>query len=186
MRNIDVLTDEEMRDAEINHDLVESYLYNSTYSRSEYYDIAVMGYLKGIQDYHRKPGVKDKYALSTICIRNIRNAILTYERDENRQKRKPVGGIVSLDVCIGDSDTSLENYIASSSLEDDYLNKYDIQEKIKKLKSMLPQLTAQQRSIIEFKVMGESLDFISKKLGISIIRINRELNKIYVQITESR
>ena len=65
------LTEEERRSAEIHHDWVYSFLHRHNYNIEEFYAIAVEGFLKGVQDWHRKPGTKEKWGMSIICERAI-------------------------------------------------------------------------------------------------------------------
>lgn len=105
--------------------MVYVFLGSRHYPIEEYYDIAIIGFLSGVQDWCRTEGLKEKYAISTICVRNMHNAIATNFRDENRQKRKPKGGFVSLDMKSDEGNETFINSIITPMLEDEFFERYD-------------------------------------------------------------
>ena len=91
------LNDVEKRMSEEHHGLVYSFLHRHGYSIEEFYNIAIFGYLKGIQTYNRREDLKEKYQLAFICEQYMRAEIKDRFRVQNAQKRKPTGTIISLD-----------------------------------------------------------------------------------------
>lgn len=177
MRAILPLTEYEKKLAEQCHDMVYIYLKKHYYDIEEYYDIAIMGLLAGVQQWNRSKEVKEKYSISTICSRNIHGAIATHLRDENRQKRKPSGGFISLDLQLEDNTESFINSIITPTLEDEFFEEYDRQEEADRIKDILSTLTPLQREIAILKAGGKPMHYISKKLHISLKSINEEMKK---------
>lgn len=178
MRTILPLTEYEKQLAEQCHDMVYIYLKKHYYDIEEYYDIAIMGLLAGVQQWNRSKEVKEKYSISTICTRNIHGAIVTHLRDENRQKRKPSGGFTSLDLQLEDSNESFINSIITPTLEDEFFAEHDRLEEIDRIKSVLAQLTDTQKRIVLLKAGDRTNREIAKKMQIPYQKINWELNRI--------
>lgn len=80
------LTPEQVCFAAKNHRLIYKYLKKKHLSKEEYYDVAVFGYLKAVQDYFSKEELK-QYAFSTICWRYMSREISNYHKSLMRQKR---------------------------------------------------------------------------------------------------
>ena len=171
------MTEEEKRDAELHHSWVYSFLHRHNYSIEEFYDVAIMGYLRGVQDYHRKPNAQ-KHGMSVICERAMLNEMATYFRDQNRLKRKPQGGFVSIDAHFDDSNETFVNSIITTTLEEDFFEEYDREHESERIKKILSQLTDTQRKIVILKANGKKHQYIAKKLGITESTISRELKKI--------
>lgn len=178
MRTILPLTEYEKQLAEQCHDMVYIYLKKHYYDIEEYYDIAIMGLLAGVQQWNRSKEVKEKYSISTICSRNIHGAIATHLRDENRQKRKPSGGFISLDLQLEDSTESFINSIITPTLEDEFFEEYDRQEEADRIKDILSTLTPLQREIAILRASGKPNGYILKKLHITLKQLSVELKKM--------
>ena len=80
------LTPEQVCFAAKNHRLIYRYLKKKHLSKEEYYDVAVFGYLKAVQDYFSKEDLK-QYAFSTLCFRYMSREISNYHKSLMRQKR---------------------------------------------------------------------------------------------------
>ena len=182
--NIQPLSEIEKRDAEQHHNWVYSFLHRHNYSIELYYDVVVMGYLKGIQDYHRKPGVKEIWGMSTICERAMLDTIYKHFRHENAQKRKPSGGFVSIDSTVDDYKETYINSIITPTLEDEFFEEWDRQHESGRIKELLSTLTDRQREIVILKASGKQHSYIAKKLRISEGAVNRELKKLRDNLKE--
>ena len=144
------LTEDERRMAEKNHNLLYSFLHRHGYDLENFYDVAVMGFLKGIQIYNRKEDLRKKYLLAFICERYMSAEIGNYFRTQNAKKRKPVETVISLDAdytelgdlydCIGGKSANPESEIIEAEL----------------LSELLENLTESQREIVEMKLNGYS------------------------------
>lgn len=142
------LTEAEKQLAENNHNLVYSFLHRYGYSIEEYYNIAIFGYLKGIQIYNRRKDLQEKYQLAFICSQYMRSECGNYRRMENSQKRKPAETIISLDAEYSEHDT-LYNCIGGKSLETEIME-------TELLTELLENLSEKQRKITEMKIKGYS------------------------------
>lgn len=176
------LTEEEIAFAEKYHDCIYYFLRKRGYDIEEYYDIAVMGYLKAVQKYCRDDELKSKWAFPTICNHDMWREIGHEAKKSCTQKRMPEGGFVSLDYQDENSSETLINSILTPTLEDDFFAEYDRLEeadRIKKLiKNLFPQLTDIQKRIILLKANGMTNKSIAEKMQIPFQKINWELKRI--------
>lgn len=171
------LSEEERVMAEKYHNLVYAFLHSKGYDIEEYYDIAVMGYLKSVQKYCRDDNLKLKWSFKAICFNDMYREIGNETKKENAKKRMPEGGFTSLDLQLEDSNESFINSIVTSTLEDDFFAEYDRQEEANRIKDVLSQLTDIQRKIAILKASGKPMQYISKKLHISLKAIREEIKK---------
>ena len=171
------LTEEEKIFAENNHDNIYYFLRKKGYDIEEYYDIAVMGYLKAVQKYCRDDELKSKWAFSTICNNVMWREIGNERKKQYTQKRMPEGGFTSLDLLPDESNESFVNCIITSTLEDDFFEEYDRLEEANRAKEIFSQLTDIQRKIAILKASGKTMHYISKKLHISLKAISEEIKK---------
>ena len=80
------LTPEQVCFAAKNHRLIYKYLKKHHYSKEDYYDVAVFGYLKAVQDYFSKEDLQ-RFSFSTICYRYMSREIFNYHKSLLRQNR---------------------------------------------------------------------------------------------------
>lgn len=83
------LTMSEQKFAEQNHNIIYDYLHKKKMDIEEYYDIAAIGYVTAVMNYHRKRKLQ-KYAFTTIAWRTMGREILNYNRSLNQQKHPPL------------------------------------------------------------------------------------------------
>ena len=171
------LTEEEKEMAEKYHNMVYAFLHQKGYNIEEYYDIAVMGYLKAVQKYSRDDNLKLKWSFKAICYNDMHREIGNQTKKENTKKRMPEGGFTSLDLQMEDSNESFINSIVTQTLEDEFFAEYDRLEEADRIKNILSQLTDIQRKIAILKASGKPMHYISKKLHISLKSINEEMKK---------
>ncbi len=165
--NLQPLTEAERRTAEENHDkIVYGFLKRHKFHIDDYYSIAVVGYLKGVQTHHRNPDCQ-KWALSTICEKDMMREILNENRNNSRQKRMPTGGFVSLDEAFADYGESYINTIPSPTLEDEYFLKYENDISPERLKEIMTPLSDLQREIVILLASDFDKDYIMKKLKLT-------------------
>lgn len=106
--------------------------------------IAIFGYLKGIQAYHRQ---KDKkYDLFFMCWQYLRAEMGNHFRMENTMKRKPLETVLSLDVEYSEME-NLYSRVGGKSLEDEILE-------LEELEELLENFSEVQRKIAEMKMDG--------------------------------
>lgn len=72
---LQLLTEEEKEMAEKYHNMVYAFLHQKGYDIEEYYDIAVMGYLKAVQKYSRDDNLKLKWSFKAICYNDMHREI---------------------------------------------------------------------------------------------------------------
>lgn len=94
---MDKLTDTEKDFAEANHNLVYKFLRSHGYGIEEQYSVAVLGYLKSVQAYHRKEKLKGNYNFSSIAYKYMRAELSNDRKRDNAKKRIPKENIQSMD-----------------------------------------------------------------------------------------
>ena len=164
-------TDQERRFAEENHDLIYGFLRKHGYAIDDFYNIAVFGYLKSVQAYHRKEKLNGNYNFSSIAYKYMRAEISNHFKSENRMKRKPAGTIVSMD-----DDGMKNNCVGGKSAETEILEKETVKE-------LLDKLTEVQRKIAEMKLNGYSNKEIFIILDMSQSTYYKELQRIKVVLS---
>lgn len=166
------LSEIEKKQAEEHHKLVYSFLYRHRYSIEEFYNIAIFGYLKGIQTYNRREDLKEKYQLAFICEQYMRAEIKDHFRLQNAQKRKPTEMIISLDTNYTETD-NFYNLVGRKSVESELLESELIEE-------VLENLSDVQRDILKLKLEGYSNKEVYLSLEIPTSTYYKELDRIKV------
>lgn len=111
------LTDEEKQFSEDNYSVIEwcfKHIYG--YDMQEYYDVAMIGYLKAVKRWFSRPELH-KYSFKTISLWAIKSYLWNERKKEKRRRT------LSLNVPIeNDSDFTLIDTITY----DNYLNHYEL------------------------------------------------------------
>lgn len=170
------LSEMEKRQAEEHHGLVYSFLHRHGYSIEEFYNIAIFGYLKGIQIYNRREDLKEKYLLAFICEQYMRAEIKDHFRVQNAQKRKPTETIISLNSNYTETD-NLYNLVGGKYVEDELME-------TELLKEICEKLSAVQHSILKLKLEGYSNKEVYLSLGIPVSTYYKELDRMKVIFEE--
>lgn len=147
-------TEAERELAEKNHNLVYEFLKSHKYDIEEYYNIAVMGYLKGIQKYYRRTE-RNLSELPGICWNCMRSEMGNHFKMEKARKRQPVE----------------MNQEAVHSAEDEAVT-------TELLNAVMEKMTAQQQDIVALKILGYSNLEVCLMLEINTSSYYRELERI--------
>lgn len=75
-----------MRFAEKNHKLVYAFLQEQRYDPGEYYDLAVMGYLRAVERYCSHAYLR-RFSFSTVAYRAMQQSIVSWKRGESRRRQ---------------------------------------------------------------------------------------------------
>lgn len=138
------LTETEKKFAEDSHNLVYKFLHRYNYSIEEYYNIAIFGFLKAVQVYHRREDLQGKYDFPFIAWQYMKSEIGNHVRTENSQRRKPTETIISLDAEYAEKE-NIYNVVGGKSAEDDVLDK-------ELLDDIMENLSDLQRAIVQLKI----------------------------------
>lgn len=168
--NLKPLTTEEKEMAANNHNVVYGFLYHYGYSIDNFYGVAIMGFLKGIQVYCRKIKYTQKADMYFTCWQHMRVEMENYFKMENALKRKPMETVISLDAERSESE-NLYNCVGAKSVESEYLEKERINE-------LLGKLTEVQQVISKMKMEGYNNTEIFLILDIPSSTYYREINRI--------
>lgn len=167
-------TAKEKEFAEENHDIIYKFLRTHGYSIEEYYNIVVFGYLKAVQNYLSRDDLMRNYCFSVIASNCMRREIGNYVRDMNRQKRKPLESILSLDAIYKEEYTdSLYNIVAGDkkSIESEFIE-------LESMESLLNKMTVRQRNIIKLKLAGYSNKEVLEILDMVYSTYYKEIERI--------
>lgn len=170
------LTETEKIMAERNHNLIYKFLHTYSYSLQDYYDIAVIGFLKAVQDYQRKESNGKQCCFSSLAWKFMQSEINNNFRMETAQKRKPGQEIISIE----DGSRIRTKYTwdtAVNSAEDSVIERELIWE-------IMENITEMQRKIICLKAAGYNNKEIYLKLGICSSRYYAEMKQIKKIIIE--
>lgn len=166
------LTKKEKRQAEENHNLVYSFLHRHGYSIEDFYNIAIFGYLRGIQIYNRREDLRNEYQLAFICERYMNAEIGNYFRTENAQKRKPAETVASLDADYAEMENLYNCTCGKSAEPEDEIMEAEL------IAELLEHLTGSQRKIAEMKMEGYNNKEIYLILKIKPSTFYKELQRI--------
>lgn len=173
---LEPLTEIEKAMAEKHHNYIYSFLHKYHYSIEEFYDIVAIGFLKGIQKYCKRTDLQEQYSVTTICMYEMKTAVGHHLDAMNTLKRKPTGGIVSLDAEYSKDDNNegngaFANCIGINSFEDDVLCNEVVIE-------ILNSLSDRQRQIVTMKLNGYNHTEIHLHLNICMATISKEFKEI--------
>ena len=80
------LSKRQVRFAEKNHKLVYAFLQEQWYDPGEYYDLAVMGYLRAVERYCSHAYLR-RFSFSTVAYRAMQQSIVSWKRGESRRRQ---------------------------------------------------------------------------------------------------
>lgn len=80
------LSKRQVRFAEKNHKLVYAFLQEQRYDPGEYYDLAVMGYLRAVERYCSHAYLR-RFSFSTVAYRAMQQSIVSWKRGESRRRQ---------------------------------------------------------------------------------------------------
>ena len=80
------LSKRQIRFAEKNHKLVYAFLQEQRYDPGEYYDLAVMGYLRAVERYCSHAYLR-RFSFSTVAYRAMQQSIVSWKRGESRRRQ---------------------------------------------------------------------------------------------------
>lgn len=171
---LEPLSEYEKREAERNHNLVYAFLRTYNYSIESFYNIVIMGFLKGIQVYNRREDLRNKFDQTFICWQYMRSEMGNYFRTEQAKKRGSAETIISLDAEYSESE-NLYNCVGGKSAEDELLES-------ELLENVLENLSEVQRDILKLKLEGYGNKEVCLALQIPSSTFYKEMNRIKVVV----
>lgn len=168
------LTEKEKQLSEKYHNAVYSFLHRHGYSIEEYYDVAIMGFLKGIQQYNRDESLH-QWSILTICEYKMMNEV-------SAEKRKAGQSEISLDAPYFEgkdgSELNLLDMLPTETLEEEFFRMQDEETQSERISAILEPYTDIQRKIILLKADGHTHTEIANILNITFGTVGKELRKI--------
>ena len=166
-KQLQPLTSAEKAFAEKNHDMIYKFLQHYRYSMEEFYNIAVFGYLKAVQVYHRNEHLRSQYSFSCIAWKQMQSEISNASRIHNAKKRKPDEKVMSLDA----ESEVIWNIPGYKSAEEEHMETESLME-------LLQGLSELQRKIAGMRLAGCSNREIYIYLKIPTSTFYKELSRI--------
>ena len=139
------LTQEQREFAAENHEIVLSYLRGKRLDASEWYDVAVFGYLRAVRKYTERPELQI-YAFSTIAGRAMDTEI-SNERKKQHRRIRPL----SLDAPLTEDGLTLYDTISTPDFTED---KAEMSAACVSLLPLLQMLTEHQLEALTLKSNG--------------------------------
>lgn len=180
------LTDEEREFAANwqNYKKIFEFMYFYNLNQDEWYDILIIPYLQAVKKYHVREDLRANYKFWHVCNLMLSKAVYNHNRAMNRQKRRPIGDILSLDYMVeGD------NQFSESTLDSLWIDRKQQTERIVLdkylLESILGKLTDTQGKIFEMLLEGYSKREIGKELSITYVVFNSQLENVKKVVLES-
>ena len=170
-------TESERTFATANHNLIFSFLHKFGYDIEEYYSIAVIGYLRAVQLYHRREDLRNQYPFACISYQCMRSQIGNYAKKMTTQKRKPLESIISLDAENDEMD-NLYNCIGGKCIESEIIEAESFAE-------LLERFSVLQQDIMKLKLEGYDNKEICVMLSIGTTTFYKELRKIKYSLMEN-
>ena len=90
MYNNTPLTMEQFDFAAENHDLVSGFLDKNGYPESEYYDVAIFGYIAAVRAYLTREDIRQQYTFRALAYSRMRSSISTYIEAEKKRSSRTV------------------------------------------------------------------------------------------------
>lgn len=159
-----------------NHNLIYKFLRKYGYSIDDYYNIAVMGFLKSVQVYHRREELRKKVDFPYIAYMYMRAELSNHFKTERAEKRKPTEIIISLDADYAEME-NFYNCIGGKTLEAEYLE-------METMLELLENFSELQRKIIQMKMDGYNNKEICLVYGINSSTYYKEMNRIKAILME--
>jgi len=145
MNGLTKLTDSQRDFADKNHHLVLQYLKTKGLDESDYYDIAVFGYLRAVQVYDQRPELQN-HSFRTIANKRMYAAILNHSRSLRAAKR--CAEVISLN-CISSDGMELIEQISSHGL-----SVVEYAEAREKWESIQAAATPEQARMLKMRAQG--------------------------------
>ena len=152
------LTQEQREFAAENHEIVLSYLRGKRLDASEWYDVAVFGYLRAVRKYTERPELQI-YAFSTIAGRAMDTEI-SNERKKQHRRIQPL----SLDAPLTEDGLTLYDTISTPDFTED---KAEMSAACVSLLPLLQMLTEHQLEALTLKSNGYTRSQIGEALRIT-------------------
>lgn len=175
-----ILTEEQRKLAEENHNLIYKYMGNNDLDFSEWYDLLAIALCRAAYNYDYKSS-----QFSTFAFNSFKMAYLTEIRNQNTRLKRTNGSVLSLNTEYNDDDDCsgycLQDIIADDlNLEESTCNKFYID-------NIFSVLNKKEIYIISELSNNKTLAEIGRDLGLSKERIrqikNEAINKISKNIS---
>jgi DNA-directed RNA polymerase specialized sigma24 family protein len=141
--------------------------------------ILIIPYLEAVKKYFYYEPAR-QYKFYTVMSRKLETAMSAYFKAENRLKRKPKGGFISLDYMVEGDNPFAENtpdYINEMLIDDKQAIEQIVLDTVM-IQEIMESLTEQQQTIFRLMLEGYTKTEIIKALSMNYKTINIELDSV--------
>lgn len=169
MKKLHELTPEQQLFASEHHDLVNRFLKSRGWDASEYYDVAIFGYLGAVQEYLETPDLQNKVPFEAVAWTQMRSCLASEYEYRNRAKRKaPM--------------TAYHEEYAAARLDDLLPNRMQAMAEIlddqNRLHRLLSYLTPKEKEVVYLKADGYTYQEIAQHANISVYGVNSRFMRL--------
>ena len=169
-----VLTDEQRKFAEDNHDLVYAFLKENGLEPGQYYDIVVFGFLCAVQEYCEKRGLK-KFSFATLAWKRMRREVFNYHK------------YLSKDISFHQTTVCWQDIQHDRTMEDVIARQDELMVQLETeliLHSLAKKLPSKEMRIIRMKLDGAGMHDIAKAERITFHDIKQLLAGTYDTVVQ--
>ncbi|CUX25415.1 sigma-70 family RNA polymerase sigma factor [Clostridium sp. C105KSO13] len=174
MKKLHTLTTEQRHFADLHHNLVYSFLNENKLEESEFYDVAVFGYLLAVQEYLERPELA-RLKFSTIAWTRMKNCVAGEFQYRNRQKRRAIFEDYNEEVSSMTLDDLLPNRM------DAIAETLDNQEQLLRL---LCHLTPKEKEAVYLKADGYTYREIGELCCITVYGVGSRFSRLRRRLRE--
>lgn len=169
------LTTEQSIFAAKNHGLVYKFLSHNNLPEDEYYDVIIFGYLTAVKNYLTKQDLQI-YKFATIAWRYMSRSLSNHKKTQYCQKRN--ADVISIHIGLHNDDLPLEQILPAEDKLMQQLEENMI------LHELARRVSKQQMDIVNLRSKGYVLREIADDQNITINRVRKLLNEVYVTLKE--
>ncbi len=166
MKKIHLLSPEQQRFAEQNHQIVDRFLSRKRLDAEEFYDVVIFGYLLAVQEYLEKPRLSD-YAFSTIAWRNMNDCLINEYAYWNCGKRSAVTAPLE------------EEYLSIDALLPNQMQRAEeTLDNQKLLVKLLAYITPKEQEVVRLKADGYTYQEIAEKCSLTVYGVESRFSRM--------
>lgn len=164
-----------------NHNLIYSFIRSRHLDKSEYYDIAAIGYMKSVNTYNSELGVP----FAAYAFKCMQNEYVRYIR-KNVKSAESVYGYVSLNVVVVEGDHNGTTIELQDTIEDTSIHICDDIVTDEYFKCFYKKLEPRDRFIVRKRLQGYTMEEIGGMLHITKARVGAILQAMCIKYKSGR
>lgn len=153
---------------QVNITILSTASYNYGLDESEFYDVAILGYLLAVQEYLEKPELS-YLSFTTVAWRNMRFSVMGEFTYHNRPKRK---------APMVDYHENLSSPTLDELLPDRMQSLAESLDNQEKLLQLLAYLTPKEKEVVHLKAVGYTHRGIANQLQLTTYGVDSRLQRL--------